>query len=391
MVSTTRCAQAALIVVVSTLLIFGVVFTRDRVSATVPAPKVAETSDRAVAAFRLAGPFEYPWCIAFLPDDTILITEKPGRLRLIRPGAAPKSVAGVPPVLHKGQGGLLDIAVDPAFSQNGMVYLSYSHGSEEHSSIRVLRAKLDLANNALIEHQIIFESTPSATTEQLGGRIALSGDGHLFLTLGTRWQAKRAQDLSDDAGKIIRIRTDGSIPADNPFSSVPGTRPEIWSYGHRNPQGLTFDASGRLWSTEHGPLGGDELNLIVAGRNYGWPVITHGVTYSGERFGEGTEKEGMEQPIRHWSPSVAPSGLAVQVSESMTFVYVAALADESLIVLELGEDGTIQEQRWLGKDLGRIRDVRIGPDRSLYLIVDDVQGSLYRLHPASDQARAPGP
>jgi glucose/arabinose dehydrogenase len=253
-----------------------------------------------MAAVRLAGPFEQPWSIAFLPDHSILVTEKPGRLQLIRPGADPLPVTGVPAVLHKGQGGLLDVAVDPAFSENGIVYLSYLHGSDALSVVRVLRAKLDQASNALMDQWVIFESTPSARTEILGGRIAVTSDGHLFLTLGVRWQEQRAQDLSDDAGKIIRIRADGSVPGDNPFVSVPGARPEIWSYGHRNPQGLTFDAKARLWSHEHGPRGGDEFNLIVAGRNYGWPVITYGLSYSGERIGEGTEKEGMEQPISHW-------------------------------------------------------------------------------------------
>jgi aldose sugar dehydrogenase len=228
------------------------------------------------------------------------------------------SVTGLPAVLHKGHGGLL-----------GILYLSYLHGSEELSSVRVLRARLDQSGNDLVDQQVIFESIPSASAAQLGGRIAITRDGHLFLTLGARWQAKRSQDLSDDAGKIIRIHTDGSIPEDNSFIAVSGARPEIWSYGHRNPEGLAFEAVGRLWSHEHGPLGGDELNLILSGRNYGWPVITYGLTYSGDRIGEGTEKEGMEQPIRYWSPAIAPSGLTVQVAGATTLNWIGALADQS--------------------------------------------------------------
>lgn len=369
------------------LIIFCIVLAGVPASVNVPAAEGVEEGDRLrLPAVQIAGPFQYPWSIAFLPDHSILVTEKLGRLQLIRPGADPMSVTGLPAVLHKGHGGLLDVAVDPAYPENGILYLSYLHGSEELSSVRVLRARLDRSSNVLLDQQVIFESIPSASTEQLGGRIASTRDGHLFLTLGARWQAKRAQDLSDDAGKIIRIRTDGSVPEDNPFVAVSGVRPEIWSYGHRNPQGLAFDAAGRLWSHEHGPLGGDELNLIHSGRNYGWPVITYGLTYSGDKIGEGTEKEGMEQPIRYWSPAIAPSGLAVQIAGATTLIWIGALADQSLVMLELVDDRIIRERRWLQKELGRIRDVRVGPDSSLYIIVDDAQGGLYRLLTRMEQA-----
>jgi aldose sugar dehydrogenase len=392
MVNASRSARASALPFALGLVIFCIVLARVPASGSVPAEEEVDERGRArLPAVQLAGPFQYPWSIAFLPDHSILVTEKPGWLQLIRPGAAPVPVTGVPTVLHEGQGGLLDVAVDPDFPGNEIVYLSYLHGSQELSSVRVLRARFDQSSTALVDQQVIFESTPAASTEQLGGRIAVTRDGHLFLTLGARWQAKRAQDLSHDAGKIIRIRTDGSVPEDNPFVGVSGARPEIWSYGHRNPQGLAFDATGRLWAHEHGPWGGDELNLILPGRNYGWPVITYGLTYSGEQIGEGTEKHGMEQPIYHWSPAIAPSGLAVQVVDATTLFWIGALVDQSLVMLELTDNRNIGERRWLEKELGRIRDVRVGPDSSLYVIVDDAQGSLYRLQTEIEQARASRP
>jgi glucose/arabinose dehydrogenase len=342
----------------------------------------------ALAAVKVAGPFEFPWSIAFLPDHSVLITEKPGRLQLISPGAAPVAVSGVPAVVYAGHGGLLDVAVDPYFAHNAIVYLSYAHGTEQHLTVRVMKARLDRAANGLVDQRVIFESSPAANTEQLGGRIALTRDGHLFLTLGPRWQAPRAQDLSDDAGKIIRIRTDGSVPQDNPFAATPGARPDIWSYGHRNPQGLAFDPAGRLWSHEHGPFGGDELNLIRPGRNYGWPVITHGSTYStGEAIGEGTERDGMEQPVRFWTPAIAPSGLAIQSVGATTIIWIGALAGRSLVMLELEEQHVVRERRWLQDELGRVRDVRIGHDGFLYAVTDDARAWLYRLEPAVEQRR----
>lgn len=354
--------------------------------------EIIEPHDTAeFAAVRVAGPFEFPWSIAFLPDSSILLTEQPGRLQLIPSGSVAREVAGLPPVLSKGYAGLLDVAVDPGFSENRTVYLSYVHGTEVSSTIRVLRAKLDQSSKTLVGQQVIFESIPAASPEQLGGRIAVTGDGHLFLTLGDRWEPARAQNLSDHAGSIIRIRTDGSVPVDNPFVSVPGARSEIWSYGHRNPQGLAFDArTGKLWSHEHGPQGGDELNLIVSGRNYGWPVITHGLDYSGKPIGEGTAKEGMEQPLHHWSPAIAPSGLAVESAGGVTVFWIGALGGQSLVKLEMEAGRIVREQRLLQNELGRIRDVRIGSDGPLYLITDDPEGALYRLEPAVEQAQTGG-
>jgi glucose/arabinose dehydrogenase len=249
-----------------------------------------------------------------------------------------------------------------------------------------MSAKLGRSGKKLVEQKVIFESTPATSTKQVGGRIAFM-DGHLFLTLGYRGQPERAQDLSHHAGSIIRIRTDGSVPQDNPFVSVPDARPEIWTYGHRNPQGLAFDTrTGQLWSHEHGPLGGDELNLIVAGRNYGWPVITHGLDYSGEPIGEGTAKEGMEQPVHYWTPGIAPSGLAVETVGGTTVFWIGALVGQSLVRLDMEDGRIVREERLLRNELGRIRDVRIGPDGLLYVITDDPEGTFYRLEPAVEQA-----
>jgi glucose/arabinose dehydrogenase len=237
----------------------------------------------------VAGPFQWPSSIAFMPDGAILVSERVGRLQLIRPQSNPTEISGLPPVFSKDQAGLLDIAVDPRFSENRTVYFSYVHGTDKSSTVRVAKAKFDDTGNRLRNHRVIFESTPGTGAEQVGGRVAVTADGHVFLTLGDRWQRDRAQALSDLAGSIVRFRTDGTVPKDNPFAALRGARPEIWTYGHRNPQGLAFDAQGRLWSHEHGPKGGDELNLIVAGRNYGWPVITYGRRSDRPRNREGRD------------------------------------------------------------------------------------------------------
>jgi glucose/arabinose dehydrogenase len=336
----------------------------------------------------VAGPFDMPWSVAFLPDGAFLVTERLGRLQLVRPGAEARPVSGVPVVLTVGQGGLLDVAVDLDFATNNIVYLSYLSGSEDASTIRVLRAKLSGSSETLTEQKVIFESSPGARPELLGGRIALAPGGYLFLTLGDRWARDLAQDRTDDAGSIIRIRTDGSIPDDNPFRWLSGARPEIWSYGHRNPQGLAFNArTGRLWSDEHGPQGGDELNLIVRGRNYGWPVITYGVDYSGFPIGVGTDQPGMEQPVHYWAPvSIAPSGLAVEGDLSHESLWISALAGEMLVRLSFGDDCTVREEHFLKNRLGRLRDVGIDPSGTLYVLTDGADGMLYRLDPATDDA-----
>jgi glucose/arabinose dehydrogenase len=334
-----------------------------------------------LAAVRTAGPFEVPWAVALLPDGSFLVTERPGRLQHVRSNNETNPVAGVPAVYYVGHGGLLDVAVDPEFDDNPFVYLSYLQGNETATMVRVLRARLDEVTEALTDERVIFESSPGPRPELIGGRMALTGDGYIFIALGDRWDGARAQDLSDTAGSIVRIRTDGTVPEDNPFTLVKGARPEIWSYGHRNPQGLAYDrATGELWSDEHGPQGGDELNRVVRGGNYGWPMATYGVDYSGKPIAINSEQPGTVLPVHYWVPiSVAPSSLAVETQPATTEIGVGTLAGEMVVQLTLADNCVLREQRLLRHQLGRIRDVRIHPDGTLYVLTDGGEGMLYRV------------
>ena len=330
---------------------------------------------------QVAGPFDSPRSVGFLPEGWFLVAEKQGRLLLVRPDGEGVPISGAPGVMTEGHGGFIDLAVDPNYAVNDTIYLSYLVGTADSSTIRVMKAKLDDQNEALTDQQILFESTPGAKPEQLGGRIALTPDGYLFLSLGDRWAGDPAQDLTQDEGTIIRIRTDGSIPVDNPFRWLLGARPEIWSYGHRNPQGLAFDATRKeLWSDEHGPQGGDELNLILPGHDYGWPVITYGTDYSGRPIGNGVAQTGLEQPVHYWVPtSIAPSGLALESDPSHRIVWMSTLAAETLVRLTFGDGCTFSEDHFLEHRLGRLRDVRIDPSGVLYVLTDGPEGMLYRL------------
>jgi len=345
----------------------------------------------------IAGPFRNPWSVGVLPDGSLLVTERPGQLHLVRPDHQPQAIAGVPQVLFHAHAGLLDVAIDPAFAVNRTVYLSYVHGTATHSTVRVIRAQLDLERARLGERRVIFESTAAEQPELYGGaRLAVTDDGHLFLSIGDRWKRQSAQDLSDHAGKIIRIRTDGSVPRDNPFASDPEARPEIWSYGHRNQLGLAFDRrTGRLWSHENGPQGGDELNLIKAGANYGWPIISHGQEYdkppplewTGPTTILGAAKEGMEQPVRYWVPSVAPSGLAIEYEGDRAVLWLGTLRGQSLLRLSVHDGKVVREERMLRDEIGRIRDVAVDPRGPLYVLQDGEAAYLYRLEPEILRAR----
>jgi glucose/arabinose dehydrogenase len=341
----------------------------------------------------VAGPFDQPRSVAFLPEGRYLVAERPGKLLLVVPGAPTREIGGTPPVLTAGHGGLVDIALDPGFAGNDTLYLSYLDGAESSSALKILKAKLDVVADKLAEQAVIFVGTPGTRTDQIGGRLAVTPDGHLFMSAGDRFLGDPAQDLADDAGSIIRIRTDGSIPDDNPFRGVAGARPEIWSYGHRNPQGLAFNPeTGRLWSDEHGPQGGDELNLVLPGRNYGWPFTTYGVDYSGRPSGLGLTRDGLEQPVRYWVPlSIAPSGLAVEPGLSHETLWISTLGGQMLVRLSFGENCAAREEHFLKDRLGRIRDVRISPAGALYVLTDGDKGMLYRLDWATEdtaQAKA---
>ncbi len=339
---------------------------------------------------------ERPWALAFLPDADLLITERPGRLRIVHGGKLdPRPVAGVPEVVAFDQGGLLDVVLHPQYTTNGWLYLSYVTGGDGGIGTDVLRARL--RGHRLEDVQVIFRMQPKTGKGfHFGSRLLFDRDGYLYVTLGDRGERDHAQRLDDDLGKIVRLRDDGHIPEDNPFCGRPNARPEIFTYGHRNIQGIALDPrTGAVWAHEHGPQGGDELNVIRAGKNYGWPVISYGREYdTGAPIGEGTQKAGMEQPIHFWVPiSIAPSGMAFYVGHRFLHwrgdLFIGALRGEALVRLELDGERVVQEERLLTNVLGRIRDVRNGPDGFLYVLTDSRKGVLARLEPAScSSARA---
>ncbi len=333
---------------------------------------------------------EYPWGLAFLPDGRFLVTERPGRLRLAAADGAldPRPVEGLPPIAAQGQGGLLDVALHPQFAKNGLVYLSYAASGEGGIGTEVARGRL--VDHRLEDVKVLFRQQPkSGAGRHFGSRLVFDRQGHLYITLGDRGEMERAQRLDDLAGKIVRLTADGQIPADNPFVNRAGARPEIYSLGNRNVQGAArHPVTGELWAHEHGPQGGDEVNVIRAGRNYGWPIITYGVEYViGTKIGEGTRKPGMEQPLHVWVPSIAPSGLAFYQGDRFPRwrgdLFVGALKDQMLVRLRFDGEKPVKEERLLKGSLGRIRDVRDGPDGYLYLLTDSSEGVIARLEPAA--------
>lgn len=336
----------------------------------------------------VAGGLEHPWGLAFLPDGRMLVTERPGRLRLVSAkGELSRPVTGVPNVVARGQGGLLGIALDSDFGQNRLVYLSFAEPRAGGNGTSVARGQLNAQGTALTDVTVIFRQMPTiASNLHFGSRLVFDRTGALFVTVGERFtQRDQAQNPANDLGKIIRIRPDGSIPADNP--KKPGWAPEIWSIGHRNVQGATLHPdTGQLWTAEHGARGGDEINTPKAGLNYGWPVITYGVDYSGAKIGEGTAKPGMEQPLFYWDPSIAPSGAAFYTGsvwpQWKNSLFVGALAGSLLARLSTEGEKVTGEERLLTDIGARIRDVVQGPDGFLYLLTDEEDGKLLRVRPA---------
>jgi glucose/arabinose dehydrogenase len=352
----------------------------------------AQTASRAIKVETYAQGLAYPWGMAFLPDGRLLVTERPGRMRLVaKDGTLSAPLAGVPAVVAFGQGGLLDIALSPDFASSRLVYFSFAEPREDGgAATSVARARLAIENDGgrLDDVKVIFRQQPSARGgHHFGSRLVFAGDGNLFVTLGERGQRDKAQDLATHYGKVVRIRPDGSVPADNPFVGKAGALPETWSYGHRNVQGAALHpASGKLWTVEHGARGGDEVNIPLPGRNHGWPVITYGRDYTGERIGEGTAKPGMEQPVYYWDPSIAPSGLAFYTGDLLPEwkgnLLVGALAGAALHRLVLDGESVVGEEVLLAGLGERIRDVRSGPDGAVWLLTDSPRGRVLRIEPA---------
>ena len=352
------------------------------------APHVEPRGESKVVVTTVAKGLEQPWALAFLPDGRMLVTERPGRLRYVTAdGGVSEPIAGLPVVHATGQGGLLDVTLDPAFGENSTIYLSYAEpGEGDRNGTAVARARLD--GGQLADLRVIFRQQPKfKSNHHFGSRLVFGRDGNLFVTTGERnSQRDLAQDLGTHIGKVVRITPEGGVPADNPFVGRDGALPENWSYGHRNIQGAALHPeTGELWTHEHGPRGGDEINIARAGRNYGWPVITYGREYSGPAIGEGTAKEGMEQPAHYWVPSIAPSGMAFHDGRGYLAwkgqLFVGALAATQLVRLEVQPDGKVLEEERIaiGK---RVRDVREGPDGALYLVTGEDAGEILRVAPA---------
>jgi glucose/arabinose dehydrogenase len=318
----------------------------------------------------------------------MLVTERSGRLRIVeRDGRLSGPLAGVPKVQARGQGGLLDVALDPSFAENRLVYLSYAEPGEGGAGTAVARARL--AEGRLEDLKVIYRQQPKVGgTSHFGSRLVFGRDGTLFVTQGDRTESERAQDLSVGIGKIVRINPDGTVPRDNPFVGRPGARPEIWSYGHRNVQSAALHpGTGQLWTVEHGARGGDELNHPEPGKNYGWPVISYGVHYSGAKIGEGTAKPGMEQPVYYWDPVIAPSGMTFYTGDALAdwkgSLLIGSLVPGLLVRLTLADGRVTREERHLGELRERIRDVRQSPDGLLYLLTDSRDGRILRVVPAA--------
>jgi aldose sugar dehydrogenase len=349
----------------------------------------ASTEHGPVRLITVAEGLEHPWGMAFLPDGRVLVTERPGRLRIVTAqGAIGPALEDVPSVHAEGQGGLLDVALDPDFSSSRLVYLSYAEPRKGGNGTAVARGRL--GDDGLSDVQVIFRQQPTVESgHHFGSRLVFARDGRLFVTLGERNSARaQAQTLDSHIGKVVRIERDGKVPADNPFVGRPGALPEIWSYGHRNVQGAALHPeTGELWTTEHGPKGGDELNRTLAGRNYGWPVVSYGVEYSGAKISDSPTAPGIEPPVHYWVPSIATSGLLFYTGDRFPQwkgnAFVGGLKSQQLVRLEFkGNEVAHEESLLRGVVNQRVRDVEQGPDGFIYLLTDEDKGRLLRIETA---------
>lgn len=353
----------------------------------VAAQERINTSVGPVVVTEVVSGLDVPWALGFLPGGGLLITERDGDLIHIGPDGANWSVRGVPRVAASGQGGLLDVLVPADFAATREIFLTYSKPQRRGAGTAVLRARLSDDGRALEGAETIFETEPgSRGGRHFGSRIIEGPDGFLYITIGDRGDRPSAQDLTTENGSVVRIARDGSVPSDNPLVGRDDAQPEIWSWGHRNPQGLTQDADGRIWAVEHGAAGGDEVNLVRPGVNYGWPVISYGRHYSGARIGEGTEKPGLAQPQHYWDPSIAPSNAVIYDGGAFPDwqgdLFVGSLKFGLLSRLEIEGEAVREAERIQGDATARVRDVRQGPDGAIWF-VSEGNGAIYRMVPAS--------
>lgn len=357
---------------------------------------VVETEQARIRVETIADGLDHPWGLAFLPDGSALVTERPGQLRRVSPaGDLSEPLAGVPDVDARDQGGLLDVDIDPGFAENRRVYLSFSEpGEGGANSTAVARGTLSEDMTGLTNVEVIFSQKPKErSTKHFGSRLVFDKEGDLFITLGERSNEEfrgQSQELNSHLGKIVRLHPDGAVPEDNPFVTTEGALPEIWSYGHRNIQAAAINPeTGALWEIEHGPKGGDEVNIPEAGKNYGWPLVSFGVNYNGSPVGTGQpDAEGFEDAIHQWTPVIAPSGMAFHSGEAFPEwqgdLFVGGLRVTSLVRLELDGNAVVGEERMLTDLALRIRDVVEGPDGALYLLTDEDDGEMLRISPSDD-------
>lgn len=371
-------AQSALALTIATMI-----------GLSMPVTAMAETQTSQGAEFEavvVADGLEHPWGLAFLPDGRMLVTERNGNLRVVTPdGQVSDPVLGLPEVAARGQGGLLDVILHPDYGSNGWLYLSFSRSGQKGTGTAIARARLD--DTGLRDVATIFVAENEASGgRHFGSRMAFGPDGKLYVSVGDRGQDDKAQNLTNHNGTVLRLNDDGSVPSDNPFVGQANALPSTFSYGHRNPQGMAVHPiRGEVWVHEHGPQGGDEINLLKAGANYGWPLVTFGRSYSGFPIGEGTSAPGLEPPLYHWTPSIAPSGMAFYTGAAFPGwkdnLFVGSLKFQYLARVVLDGSRVVTEERLLEDQFGRIRDVRQGPDGLLYVLTDEDDGRLVRLQP----------